>query len=194
MYGGSDTENRRIEQEELKKGCLTLLARQYFERFDAMHQTGTASGYPEFDVDEAMAEGSYAQFLEQAFEWDQMTYLFYPYFWMDKDRWLERSNLQSGDPVFADFLRAGFARVLVSVTPAYQDAIIYFLGSGGQIWNGGDTPTIDDPLYVSIVDELDDPTAGRVPYEGTTPWEVTIPTTLVYLKGDSTLPEWESST
>ena len=190
-YGGSESDNRRIEREELKKGSLTMLARQYFENFDAMHLAGTASGLPEFDVDEAMDEGDYAQFFEQAFEWDQMTYLYYPYFWMNKTEWLERFNLQSTDALFADFLRAGYARVVVPVTPAYDDAVLYYLSSGGQIWNGGDPPTIDDPLYVSIADELGDATAGRTPYGE--PWEVTIPTTLVYLKADSTLPDWTTT-
>ena len=187
-YGGSEAENRRIEREELKKGSLTMLARQYFENFDAMHLTGTASGYPEFDVDEAKDEGDYAQFCEQAFEWDELTYLYYPYFWMNKSDWLERFNLQSTDALFAEFLRAGYARVVVPVRPAYNDAVLYYLSSGGQIWNGGDPPTIDDPLYVSIADELGDATAGRTPYGE--PWDVTIPTTLVYLKPDGSLPDW----
>ena len=186
--GGSETENRRIEKEELKKGSLTMLARQYFENFDAMHLTDTASGFPEFDVDEAIDEGTYAQFFEQAFEWDQITYLYYPYFWMEKAGWVERSSLQSSDALFAEFLRAGYARVVVPVTPAYDDAVLFYLSSGGRIWNGGDAPIIDDPLYVSIVDELSDPTEGRSAFGK--PWDVTIPTTLVYLKADSTLPDW----
>ena len=130
-----------------------------------MHDTGTASGYPEFDVDEAMDEGGYVQFFEQAFEWEQMTYLFYPYFWIDKPSWPDRVNLQSADVVFAAFLRAGYARVLVPVTPAYRHAVLYFLNSGGQIWNGSDPPTIDDPLYVSIVDELEGAPEERVPVD-----------------------------
>ncbi len=187
-YGGSETENRRIEREELKKGSITMLARQYFENFDAMKLTATASGLPEFDVDEAMSEGSYVQFLEQAFQWNQMTFLYYPYFWMNKSGWPQRSTLVSGDALFADFLRAGYARVVVPVTPAYDDAVLFFLSSSGQIWNGGEPPVIDDPLYVSIAAELADPTEGRTPFGE--PWEVTIPTTLVYLNSDSTLPDW----
>jgi hypothetical protein len=187
-YGGSENENLRIQLEELKKGSLTMLARQYFEDFDAMSLTGTASGLPEFDVDEAASEGAYAQFFEQAFEWGQMTYLYYPYFWMNKPGWLERSALVSGDALFGEFLRAGYARVVVPVTPAYDDAVLFFLSSGGRIWNGGEPPTIDDPLYVSIAAELADATEGRTAYGE--PWDVTIPTTLVYLKSDSTLPDW----
>jgi hypothetical protein len=40
--------------------------------------------YPEIDITEARSEGKYIQFLEQPFEWDEITYLFYSYFWGEK--------------------------------------------------------------------------------------------------------------
>jgi hypothetical protein len=53
---------------------------------------------------------------------------------------------------------------------------------------GGDSPTIEDPLYVSIVDEIresEDPLKGAV-LEAE--WDVVIPTELIYLQKDSVLP------
>ena len=70
-----------------------------------------AHGYPEFDVAEATAEGQVVRFFEQAFEWNNLTYLFYPYFWGRKSRWLDVFPLDDPDPQFRDFLRAGSARV-----------------------------------------------------------------------------------
>ena len=58
-----------------------------------------------------------------------------------------------------------------------------------KIWQGGGVPTIDDPLYKSIADELraqTDDLAGATA-EGD-PWEFTVPTTLVWLQPDGTLP------
>ena len=53
---------------------------RYDEKFDAMQANGS-SGWPEFNVAEALTEGRIIQFFEQAFEWNNVTYLFYPYFW-----------------------------------------------------------------------------------------------------------------
>jgi hypothetical protein len=97
------------------------------------------------------------------------------------------------------FLQAGAARIVLPVSRAYDDAMAYFLQPrnpsipvADRIWQGGEPPTIDDPLYRSIADELrakTDDLAGALP-EGD-PWEFTVPTTLVWLQADSTLPVFE---
>ena len=66
---------------------------------------------------------------------------------------------------------------------------MYFLENNGRIWGGGETPRLDDPLFVSLADELRNQTddlQGATP-EGD-PWEVVLPTTLVWLQKDGTLP------
>ena len=89
--------NRRIERDELKKGTLRLLTNNFAatrvggvwrssEAFNAMQTTGQY-GYPDFDIDEATVEGKMIQFFEQAFEWENMTYLLYPFIWGRKDNW-----------------------------------------------------------------------------------------------------------
>jgi hypothetical protein len=100
-----------------------------------------------------LQHASRVQFLEQAFEWDQMTYIFYPYFWGRKQNWLNTFPLDDVDPKFADFLRAGAARVVVPVPLAYADAVLMFLASN-EPWPGGSAPTLDDPLFLSIAAEL----------------------------------------
>jgi hypothetical protein len=62
-----------------------------------------------------------------------------------------------------------------------------------NIWPGGDPPYIDDPLYMSIAEELrsaQDDEINAKP-EGD-PWEVIVPTELVYLQKDSNLPHFTS--
>jgi hypothetical protein len=190
----SSDSNRSIEKAELKKGCITLLTNQHYAEFDAMTEEASDEGYPEINVSEAMSEGPYIQFFEQAFEWDQMTYLFYPYFWGKKSRWVTNSQLEdSADSTFTEFLRAGAARVLVPVQAgsAYEEAAIHYIETG-EIWNGGETPTIDDPLYISIVDEIqasEDMDIDSAVPDGD-PWDVLIPTSLVMLQSDATLPDW----
>ena len=183
--------NRKIEKTELQKACLTLFAREYFEDFDAMVADVSPYGYPEFQINEAVNEGAYIQFFEQAFEWDQMTYLFYPYFWSRKEDWVNRVNLEStSDDTFDQFLKAGSARVVVPVRPGYEDAVMYYLESDGEIWNGGEAPVIGDDLYVSIAEELAEDDLGEAVGDS---WEVKIPTTLTLVKEDSTLPDWSDT-
>jgi len=189
--------NREIEKCELKKLCLTMMTGQHFKDFDAMTDPADKPvHHPEVNVAEALKEGRIEQFFEQAFEWEHLSYLFYPYFWGRKSNWVSILHESDPDPMFTQFLQAGAARVLVPVRPGYKDDVQYFLQSAApdyadRIWKGGGVPTLDteDARYVSIADELrnrTDDLAGATP-EGE-PWEFTIPTTLVWLQQDATLP------
>jgi hypothetical protein len=146
----------------------------------------------------------------------------------------------------------------VPVRPGYEAALTHFVETGGDPWNGGEPPHVDEELYRSIVEEVQSQqgvadtksggtvtvavgstavtgtntafderdidreialdgkanriadvtsltalviresytgTAGSIPYiigarlVGE-PWEVRLPTTLVYLQSDSKLPDW----
>ena len=51
-----------------------------------------------------------------------------------------------------------------------------------QIWNGGDPPTIDDELYLSIVQEIKEAEEDAEGVQMGDPWTVKIPTNLVMLQ------------
>jgi hypothetical protein len=182
IAGQNPRANREVEKAELKKNCVTIMTNQYFGSFDAM------SGVPpEIDIPESFEEGPSIQFFEQAFEWEQITYLFYPYFWGRKTQWPAMMGGADPDPLFDQFLKAGAARVLVPVHPLYGEAILYYLETG-RIWNGGESPRIGDPLYLALYEEIrdqQDDLEGAVP-EGE-PWNVVVPTSLVYLQSDFSL-------
>jgi hypothetical protein len=191
IQGQNPMINRTIEQTELKKAALKMFMDfSLYGSFDAMKAAGTAP--PEFDVFDAIKEGKNIQFYEQAFEWENLTYLFYPYFWGRKSNWVVASNTYDTDPLFTQFLQAGAGRVVVPVHPAFNDAVLYFL-ERGLVWGGADAPRINDPLFMSIAEELKNQTDdldNAIP-EGD-PWDVILPTTLVYLQDDSKLPDYES--
>src|SRR5438270_6601581 len=67
--------------------------------------------------------GRQIQFVEQAFEWPQMTYRLYPYYWKPSASWRNAMLLDDPDPTFAEFLRAGSARVVVPVRPGFELAV-----------------------------------------------------------------------
>jgi hypothetical protein len=170
-----------------------LITNSDLSGFDSV--TVPESGSPTLDVDEALDDGPFIQFFEQCFEWDQMTYVFYPYFWGSQGRWADNSQREDDDLTFQSFLRAGAARVLVPVTPNYEKSLLYYQQTG-EVWNGGDVPTLDSDLYISVAEELldsyDIPLDDAVPYSDDV-WEAIVPTTLVKLQEDSTLPSWEAA-
>ncbi|KRG43141.1 hypothetical protein ARC20_10160 [Stenotrophomonas panacihumi] len=189
VQGRNPAENRRIERNEIKKLAISALTAQHYDLFGAI---GTSpQGYPQPDLTEAEAEGRYIRFFEQAFEWEQMMYLFYPYFWGRKSKWRSQALLQDVDTQFADFLRAGAARAVLPVRPGFEAAIAHFLDTG-EIWEGADPPTLTSPLYVSIVQEIKerDQAKGDEVAQGD-PWDVRIPTTLVKLRPADDLPQWQ---
>lgn len=211
IQGRNPVFNRKIEQDELKKGALRMLTNnfaqlkvsgnwRYNEAFNAMHDYGQF-GYPEFDVNEAQTEGKIIQFFEQAFEWENITYRFYPYYWGRKEDWDITFDKEDTDTAFTDFLRAGAARLVIPVHPAYTETVLHYLYTN-EIWNGGEPPALDDPLFISIIDEIKSDNNSDVgddlelcSLESGYPclsdeWDVKVPTNLVYLQEDSELPDF----
>ena len=73
-------------------------------------------------------------------------------------------------------MQSGMARVIVTVKPGFEDAVMHYMATG-QIWNGGQMPVIGNPLYLSIVDEL-----KEQEYVIEESWETVVPTALVALQ------------
>jgi hypothetical protein len=105
---------------ELKKNCISILTDQHYDAFDAID---TVAGLPEINIYQAEAEGAYVRFFEQAFEWEEMTWLTYPYFWGRKSQWPARIAFSDPDPAFEDFLKAGFCRAVAPVRPGFETAV-----------------------------------------------------------------------
>jgi hypothetical protein len=172
---GKNTEfNRKIERNELKKRCLELFSGQRWESFDAATDgIFNVSAHPEILFEESIREGNIARFFEQAFEWENMSYVFYPYYYGRKANWLTVNNLDdANDPLFSSFLQSGQARVEVPVRPNFENFVLLFniisnvvAGWGGawqfqtSLFRGAGIsneflPGIADPLYISIAQEL----------------------------------------
>lgn len=190
ILGRNPLENRRIERDELKKLIIMILTKSTDVTRDSMQPSvpGTA---PLMDLDKICENGSWIRFFENAFEWNNIVYVMYPYFWGRAARWITAIHFTDPDPDFAAFLKAGAARVQIPVRPGFEKAVAYFC-QFGQIWEGGDPPLRDDDTYVPIVDEIAE-NLGKlddgVPYpEGSGPWEVRIPTSLVVVQNLEEIP------
>jgi hypothetical protein len=180
--------NRELENDELKRQAIELLTEQRFELFDATRD----EPMPHFDFHQARREGQYIQFFENAFEWEQMMFSLYSYFWGRKTKWIDKLLANNTDPQHLDFLKAGAARVVLPVRPGYERAVLHFLETG-TTWNGrGEPPDVTSPNYLSIVQEFKE-SSGNFDTELLVgePWDVIVPTSLVRLRSDDALPRWE---
>ena len=189
-YGAPPPQNLETIAGELRKHCLTILTGQRFEDFGSVSEP--PDGPPQFDFLRAAGEGSIVRFFEQAFEWHQLQYVFYPYFWSRRETWADRFLRQDADPQFREFLRAGAARVVVPVRPGFEPAVAHFLQTG-QLWHGdGAPPAIGDDTYLPILEEIRQRRGapeGEIPVGE--PWEVRLPTALVAVRTTDDLPAWE---
>ncbi|WP_123862097.1 hypothetical protein [Chryseobacterium artocarpi] len=181
---------RKIENTILRRNCISYMLNQHPEAMltfgKKRYYTNDNSATETFEntdikVDEKLDKyAAFIKFIEQAFEWEIMSYYFYPYYWGERKSWADLYQFDDNDPTFRAFMQSGMARVIVTVRPGFEEAVRHFLATG-QIWNGGEVPVIDDPLFLSIVDELRSPKATK---EGE-PWREKIPTSLTILQAGS---------
>ena len=169
---------RQIENTVLRKNCI-----EYMISHDVLGGTSLTEGndlklthvlYDNINLETYAAK---VKFFEQAFEWNLMSYNFYPFYWAPKDKWQDLYNVEEvDDPLFRSFLQSGMARVIVTVRPGFEEVVNWYMGTG-QVWNGGQVPTMNDPLFISIIEELRQP-EGAV--EET--WESRVPTSLTVIQ------------
>lgn len=172
--------NQEIIRDELKKHVISMLTGVDFNgrpalNFDSRRQ-------PLVHMESAERFGPEIQFIEQAFEWGNLSYVLYPYLWTDRDRWQDIALIDGADPDFARFLRSGSARVVIPARPGFEAAAQLY-ATFGVLWGGGPVPAPNQPGYLSIAEEIK--SLQRAPDDGERgeSWEVTLPTSLVSLDG-----------
>lgn len=173
---------REIESTVLKKNCIEYMLGNVLGNSNLIKERDGGIDTLAVDYTSPNLEryAATAKFLEQAFEWSLMSYHFYPFFWANRDQWGELYNVEeSQDGLFRAFLQSGMARVILTVRPGFEEAVNWFMATG-QVWSGGQVPVLNDPLFISIVKELQEPT-GKV--EQT--WESRVPTTLTVIQAGS---------
>lgn len=194
--GRNPTQNRIIEQNEIKRLSIMMLSGQRFHSTSVPLSPQAA----EFDFERALAVGNYAKFWESVMDWRNLNYVFHPYYWANQSTW-GRMLTEDSDPLHAQFLAAGAATVRLAVTPGFETALLHFLETG-NIWTGGELPEVTREDYLAYLDEIDarrpeppdpnQPLGGIAPDEVAVgqPWELRLPTTLVAVRHDSALPQW----
>ena len=140
------------------------------------------------------------RFLQQAFEWEHLAWILYPYFWGRRSEWSRTVAVSHPEPDFGAFLNAGAARLQVPVRPGFEDLVKHFMETG-EVYEGGGLPKKGDPGYVSFIDEqltsLGAP-GDEVAWPRGAPreWDIVAPTSLLLARSLklAQLPSWDPDT
>jgi hypothetical protein len=181
QLSGADTLSlRRMEREELIRLALLWMIGPSFDatpedvgqvirRMLDREQSDLPDDWPGASMfgkllakDWAIAQGfgEYVKFLHHAVEWENLLYFLYPYFWGSDDLAREKLLFEHPDSNHRDFLRAGYARVVVPVRPGFENDFTKLLETG--IFAGTDTSP-----YLTIAEEV--AAYARTNYQGIPP-------------------------
>lgn len=187
--------NRLIEERELKRACIEMLSRPYCYEMgkcffkckeytcNTCEQEEIKANIPEIVQSETLNEYvKFAQFFENAFQWEILSYEFYPYYYNPKCGWHKLLQTNSDDPIFEAFLQSGLAKVMVPVRPQYEKAVMWYLETGEICTEGNLTAETDDDRYLSLLKELNNSNEAVVIDK----WQTRVPSTLTIIQSKST--------
>lgn len=109
--------NRLIEERELKRICIEMMSKPYCydlsKNFNQCktHQCKTECSENENIVSHIVQNenlenyAKFIKFFETAFQWEIMTYVFYPYYYNQKCDWSELLQTKNDDPILKHFYK-----------------------------------------------------------------------------------------
>jgi len=146
---------RKVEREEVMKGVLRWLLGSNLQfgspTSETLYDPTTQTIDPRTWAD-VLSYGEFIKFLHNAIEWENMVYFLYPYFWSHVQSWELRKYLDHPDPIHKAFLRAGAARVVLTIRPGFEQAFTKLLQLG-SFYDALQTEGLDHP-YVTIAEEM----------------------------------------
>ncbi len=173
---------RQIERRELKRAAVELMTLPFDNPLSYDHFNLSPQGGYYIRQDEALDyHARIVKFFEEAFDWNLMDYTFYPYYWADRNRWVELMNRNNTtDPLFGAFLQSGMARLRVPVRPGYEEAVMYYMKTG-DVWTAGKLIIEDEnDYYISVADDIKQDKPELI-----AEWFNRVPTTLTLIQSDT---------
>lgn len=184
-YNNNPGKNRAIEARELKRLAIETMCFQLgldYSREGYLNTTSCDNSYLLFSTADLNKHANLVNFLEQAFEWDLISYQFYHYMYADRKLWETLIKQKStSDPLFEAFLQSGMARMTLTVTPGFEKLVMYFLDTGIVPVSSDFVPGGKEDWYRSIHSML--VVKEKTPVGA--PWETRVPTDLVILQSDA---------
>ncbi|MEC4004903.1 hypothetical protein OX283_009570 [Flavobacterium sp. SUN052] len=166
---------RQIERNLLKKSIVHYLVDSNYIGQDYLENDNDLTLIKPINNEIFDKNAAVTRFMEQAFEWDNISYIFYPFYWGARNRWKKAYNYQFSDALFTNFMQAGMARVVLTVRPGFEKVVNWYMATG-QVWNGGQVPTLGEELFLSIDQELKvtEPTPEGLPWKTKLPSDLTV--------------------
>jgi hypothetical protein len=188
---GSSSDNRQVIVEELKRQIISWLLEEVpFKGRPGMkpRKRDDKTPWREFDTSQVLQDAATVQFFEQAFDWSNLGWIFYPYYWASQDDWVELAGNRASDPEFERFLRSGAARVLLPVRPSFEKAVKYWIAFRKPFLGKG-LPLPNHPMFISLASEvrnLTEAAADGQPVDRA--WDVKTSTTFTWLDEGTAVP------
>ncbi|MEL7219744.1 MAG: hypothetical protein AAGJ93_00415, partial [Bacteroidota bacterium] len=114
-------------KKQLKQAAINYISCQFFDENNVIKNRVEPCGFPQMDLKEAKREGEFVRFFEQAFEWQFMNYMLYPYFYARKCSWADKLKEEASNGLFAEFLESGAARISIPVCPNFEGYVTTYL-------------------------------------------------------------------
>ena len=203
LPAGARRRLKKMVRDELQRAAIGIMRNEPVE-YDNINDVATQwHPFPVTNIPALKADEAEIQFLQQAFEWEHLSWVLYPYFWGrrgDIPGWKNTVVQDHPDPDFAAFLNSGVARLQISVRPGFEDLVKHFMETG-EVYEGNGLPKMGDPGYVPFIDERINSLGGpgeevQWPPEAPIEWDVVVPTPLVLVRkfAEKQLPTWDAAT
>lgn len=192
IRGDNPANNRVREKRELKRNCIELMTRSYLGTPDLL--STSSIGQPLVDFGALDSRAPSVRFFESVFEWDNIIYELYPYYWTGASKWDKMHSEEDPDPLHKKFLQSGLARVTVPIRPGEEARALYYIDFLG-FWEDQEVQPPHreerEPLIAimsEFVQDIKEQPDG-VPFGDK--WYSRLPTSLVTLREQNGLPgDW----
>lgn len=90
----------------------------------------TLAGVTDDSWYDSILYGEFVKFVHQAIEWENLVYFLYPYFWGSETVGRDKLLFEHPDPEHERFVRAGYARIVLTVRPGFEEAFTAMVEKG----------------------------------------------------------------
>ncbi len=179
--------NKDVEWNTLKTACIKLLMERAVQGLQ--NEVSASSSPPSIASPPSelmVAWPKYNQFIDTALEWNEISYSFHLNSLITQDDDISNLLNKSEETLFANFLQADYARVLVPVTPQKLMAFLYFWATG-KIWDSPDwliaTSSQEAPLVNDIKNSPHNHNGHHhnIEEKKKRSWEIIVPTAMQVL-------------
>ncbi|MBA7584718.1 hypothetical protein ES708_26675 [subsurface metagenome] len=194
IEGENPSINRVKEKRELRKSIIEIMQNRYLGDQDLI--SFDSDDVPQMDFSTVNLQLNKMDFFESCFEWENISFELYPYFWTGKERWNGIHTEDDSDPIHRNFLQSGAAKIKIPVLPGQEGRVLYYFDFN-NIW----TDMNNQPPYLESRESLvaifnqwkdaiqENPSGISVG----NPWCVRVPTSLVALRETNGIPtDWIS--